>query len=141
MSVKELLFSFQGRINRRTFWIWNACYYVVIMVVATVLKEFYPAGLGTILPVCLVVLVVPDLAVTAKRWHDRNKSNKFLLLNIPVIMGRFTVPVGGLAAQSQPTTMETALSMAALICGLWILIECGFLKGNAAENQYGQPQA
>jgi uncharacterized membrane protein YhaH (DUF805 family) len=111
------------------------------MVVATVLKEFYPAGLGTILPVCLVVLVVPDLAVTAKRWHDRNKSNKFLLLNIPVIMGRFTVPVGGLAAQSQPTTMETALSMAALICGLWILIECGFLKGNAAENQYGQPQA
>jgi uncharacterized membrane protein YhaH (DUF805 family) len=37
--------------------------------------------------------------------------------------------------------METALSMAALICGLWILIECGFLKGNAAENQYGQPQA
>jgi uncharacterized membrane protein YhaH (DUF805 family) len=142
MSVKELLLSFQGRVNRRTFWIWNAFYYVVIMAVATLMKEFYPAGLGTILPACLVVLVIPDLAITAKRWHDRNKSNKFLLLNIPVILGRFTVPVGGeLAAQHQPTTMETALSMVALVCGAWILIECGFLKGDAAENRYGQPQA
>ncbi|MCG6450971.1 DUF805 domain-containing protein, partial [Vibrio parahaemolyticus] len=28
MSYQTLLFSFQGRIGRRTYWIWNVFYYV-----------------------------------------------------------------------------------------------------------------
>ena len=140
MSIKELLFSFQGRVNRRTFWLWNAFYYVSILAVATLTNKLFPASAGVILPVILVVLIIPDLAITAKRWHDRNKSNLYLLLTLPVIIGRFTVPVGG-AAPHQPTTMETMASLLALACGCWILVECGFLKGDAAENQYGQPQA
>ncbi len=140
MSIKELLFSFQGRVNRRTFWIWNAFYYLAIMLVATLLRKFYPAGIGVLLPACLLLMVLPDLAITAKRWHDRNKSNRFLLLNIPVILGRFTVPVGGTIAQHQPTTVETIISLLALVCGGWILLECGFLKGDTAENRYGRPQ-
>ncbi|CAE6930940.1 hypothetical protein ACOMICROBIO_NCLOACGD_03370 [Vibrio sp. B1ASS3] len=24
-----------------------------------------------------------------------------------------------------------------LICGLWILVECGFLKGTVGQNSYG----
>ena len=141
MSIKELLFSFQGRVNRRVFWLWNAFYYLVILAVATLAHKLFPASAGMILPIFLVVLIIPDLAITAKRWHDRNKSNMYLLLTLPVIIGRFTVPVGGAPVQQQPTTLETMVSLVALACGCWILVECGFLKGDAAENQYGKPQA
>lgn len=30
MSLQTLLFSFQGRIGRQAFWLWNICYYAMI---------------------------------------------------------------------------------------------------------------
>ena len=140
MSIKDLLFSFKGRVNRRTFWLWNAFYYLSILTVASLVAKLFPVSAGSILPVFLVVMVIPDLAITAKRWHDRNKSNMYLLLTLPVIAGRFSVPMGDAMISHQPTTLETLVSIVALVCGSWILVECGFLKGDAAENRYGSPQ-
>ena len=48
------------------------------------------------------------LAVFVKRWHDRDKSGWWVLINI--------IPVIG---------------------GLWTLIECGFLDGTTGPNKYG----
>jgi len=137
MSLKELLFSFHGRIGRKTYWTWNVVYYLMIVGFALGMNVLFPSMAHLILPVFLLVVLIPDLAITAKRWHDRGKSSWWLLLNIPLVIGRMTMPVGDPSQGAQPTMLQAVSSMAALICGLWILVECGFLKGTDGENQYG----
>ncbi|MCW8333906.1 DUF805 domain-containing protein [Vibrio sp. SCSIO 43135] len=137
MSMKELLFSFQGRIGRKTYWIWNAVYYMAIMGFAGGINILFPAIAHLALPLFLLCVLVPDLAITAKRWHDRGRSSWFLLLNVPLVIGRMTVPVGDPSQMTETTTLQLVSSLAALICGAWILVECGFMKGEEGDNQYG----
>ncbi|MGD8173587.1 DUF805 domain-containing protein [Vibrio sp. TRT 21S02] len=138
MSIKELLFSFQGRIGRKTYWTWNVAYYVLIVGFTIGMNTLWPSFAHIVLPVFLILVLIPDLAITAKRWHDRNKSSWWLLLNIPLVIGRMTIPVAGPGQPAaQPDSLQVLSSAAALICGVWILIECGFLKGNDGENRYG----
>lgn len=138
MSIKELLFSFQGRIGRKVYWTWNIFYYVLIVGFGLGLNVLFPSMAHLILPVFLILVLVPDLAITAKRWHDRGKSSWWLLMNIPLIIGRMTVPAVDSGVPVETSTLEMLISLAALICGVWILIECGFLKGQSGENQYGR---
>ena len=137
MQLKPLLFSFEGRVGRKTYWIWNAIYYAAIMGFATGSNVLFPAMAHIILPVFLLMVLVPDLAITAKRWHDRGKSSWWLLLNVPLVFGRMAVPLGDPSAVAQTSTIEILPSVAALICGTWILVECGFMKGEEKTNQYG----
>jgi len=137
MSIKELLFSFQGRIGRKVFWIWNAVYYLMIVGFAVGMNTLFTAQAHLILPVFLIFVLIPDLAITAKRWHDRGKSSWWLLMNLPLVIGRMTVPVGESATAGPASTLQMVSSLAALVCGAWILVECGFLKGQSGDNQYG----
>ena len=56
-----------------------------------------------------LLLVWPALAVSVKRWHDRDRSGWWVLLNL--------VPVIG---------------------WLWALIDNGFLRGTAGPNRFGE---
>jgi len=136
MSMKELLFSFKGRIGRKTFWTWNIIYYVSIFGFASGISVLFPAYAYILLPAFLLFLLVPDLAVTAKRWHDRDKSNMWLLLNIPLVLGRLATPMASPSAEST-SVFQMAATTAALACGLWILVECGFIKGTDGDNKFG----
>ncbi|MGO1295740.1 MAG: DUF805 domain-containing protein [Vibrio sp.] len=142
MTAKWLLFSFEGRVPRQIFWIWNAVYYGVIIFSLTFVSPFIPTMSAYVMPVVLLVLLVPDLAVTAKRWHDRNKSNKWLLLSMPLIISRLMMP-GQMVDEASmvvgPSTTTQLLSFFSLLCGLVILVECGLRKGNPLPNQYGEP--
>ena len=118
--MKSLLFGFEGRANRATFWLVNVGLIVVEAIVfgvaggASMMSEDPSeamASMGVMGIVCLLVLVVlfwVGLAVAVKRWHDRGKSGWWVLIAF--------VPVIG---------------------GLWYIIECGFLKGTTGANAYG----
>ena len=54
-----------------------------------------------------IVALWPSLAIQAKRWHDRDKSAWWLLMNFLPIIGP-----------------------------IWILVENGFLAGTDGENRY-----
>ncbi|MGR5351625.1 DUF805 domain-containing protein [Vibrio sp. PNB22_3_1] len=136
MLIKELLFSFQGRIGRKTYWMWNIVYYISILGFGVGINKLLPAFSYIILPVFLLALLIPDLAITTKRWHDRNKSIYWLALNIPLVIGRIATPMTNPAAQ-EPSMAQVFIASLSLICGLWILVECGFLKGTAGQNKYG----
>ncbi|CAM2855242.1 uncharacterized protein DUF805 [Vibrio diazotrophicus] len=102
-------------------------------------NRLFPGLASLILPVFLLLILIPDLAITAKRWHDRDKNSWWLLLNIPLVIGRMSVPVGANAlTANEPMLYETIISVAALICGSWILIECGFMKGTHGDNRFGK---
>lgn len=63
--------------------------------------------LNIVLMVFYLVTLWPMLAISAKRWHDRDKSGWWTLISL--------VP----------------------IIGLWMLIECGFFKGTRGPNRFG----
>ncbi|MCG3729600.1 DUF805 domain-containing protein [Vibrio cincinnatiensis] len=138
MSLQQLLFSFQGRINRQTFWVWNACYYLFIAIFILMANRWFPNWAPSLLPVVMLVILLPDLAVTAKRWHDRDKSSWWLLLNLPLVFGRMSVPVGEASLASSPNGFDSLIAFAALSCGSWILVECGFLVGTQGDNRFGK---
>lgn len=121
--MQELLFSFAGRVNRARFWLTLLAVDVVASVLLSIVQvatgtSFVPdaegnmpspgVGAGVIVLIILIAWMWIGLAIGVKRFHDRNKSGWWILINL--------VPVIG---------------------GLWYLIECGFLKGTTGPNQYG----
>lgn len=140
MSIKWLLFSFDGRIGRQTFWQWNICYYFLMLFVAGTITRMVPQWSAFVLPMFLLIILVPDLAVTAKRWHDRDKSCAWLLLNVPLVLGRISFPMSQKMmdpVSMEPSLFSSVLSLVGIVCGAWIFIECGFLKGSEDENLFG----
>jgi len=121
--MMNLLFSFQGRLNRAKWWLINIGAGVVEMIVFAVLfggtammmtadpDQAMAAMSGTNAVIVVIVSVIAfwiSLSVAVRRFHDRNKSGWWVLIVL--------VPVIG---------------------GLWYLIECGFLRGTAGPNNYG----
>ena len=129
MSIVQMLFSFEGRMRRRDFWL---CL-IGLMILHSVLMSFvaamfFPlwmtswshngdteiwAGWWAAMaapPMLLVncLLLWPRLAIGVKRCHDRDKSGLWLLLGFIPIIG-----------------------------WLWLLIEFGLLDGTPGPNKYG----
>ena len=87
MSMTQLLFSFQGRLNRKPYWLTNIAVVIgiiILVVLALVMvgeRRFAEAFLTIAI---LVILYIPlfwvSLALGAKRLHDRDKSAWWLLL-------------------------------------------------------------
>lgn len=71
--------DFSGRAARSEFW-WFALFQLIVMVVASMVSE-------TVYAVVALVLVLPSLAVGARRLHDVGKSGWFLLLHLLPIIG------------------------------------------------------
>ena len=117
----NMLFGFQGRLNRAKWWLVLVGILVVEAIVFSLLggsiamsedPEQALANMGPLASILILVfgilLTWVSLAVGIKRFHDRNKSGWWVLIMF--------VPVIG---------------------GLWYLIECGFLRGTAGPNNYG----
>lgn len=105
-----VLFSFQGRIPRRVFWgaqLVTILFWLVLLTVLSVIYGNEPRqSIGQEAEVAVLlgflVFYVPmcwvTLAVQAKRWHDRNKSGWWFLINfIPVVGPLFSLGEVGCA--------------------------------------------
>jgi uncharacterized membrane protein YhaH (DUF805 family) len=109
VDLAYLLFSFQGRINRAKFWLglvllWAASAILSAILLATRDSAFLQIVLGLI----SLALIWPGLAISIKRWHDRDKSGWWVLIALIPIIG-----------------------------AIWALVETGFLPGTPGPNQYG----
>ena len=62
----------------------------------------------TLVSVPAITSLWPWLAISAKRWHDRDKSGLWSLITLVPIIG-----------------------------GLWMLVEYGFLSGKRGRNPFG----
>lgn len=109
MSPAQILFGFRGRIPRRTYWLWGVLGLIGFAVVANLLLGIagLPEEWAGLLPNLLILW--PSLAISAKRWHDRDKSAWWLLVNLIPLVG-----------------------------WIWALVENGFLRGTAGPNRYGE---
>ena len=111
MPMSQLYFSFDGRVNRRVFWL-NLVVFVALplMIVAAVVDTSmgYAGRRGPVSLVAMLLLIWPSLAVQAKRWHDIDKSAWWILVGLIPIIG-----------------------------GIWALVANGFLRGTAGPNRFG----
>ena len=108
MSLSQLMFSFEGRIGRKAFWFAIAIFFVAQVVAG--LLDWMVAGSrgGVISAIVSLVLLIASIAVSVKRWHDRDKSGWWYLIAF--------IPVVG---------------------GIWMLVENGFLRGTPGPNRFG----
>jgi uncharacterized membrane protein YhaH (DUF805 family) len=108
MDYKTLLFSFEGRINRKPYWMFFLTV-IAVNIVLVILSMAISEKMGTMLMLLFSILVLwSALALQAKRWHDRDKSAWWLLMNLVPVIGP-----------------------------IWVLVECGFLRGTEGQNSFG----
>ena len=110
--MMDLLFSFNGRINRAKFWLGTVCLLVVYIILAVIssatMGQDGPGIIGIIVLIIYIAMIWPSVALGVKRFHDRDKSGWWVLISLVPIIG-----------------------------GLWYLIECGFLEGTKGPNKFG----
>ena len=129
MDYARLLFSFRGRINR-------ARYLVVQLALLTVWFLFWVKApfqqwevLGWVVAIAMIWI---NLAVTAKRLHDRNMSGWWMIPFI-VATGLYN-QFGHWLGDSWAATL---IGWPVFICFTWGLVEMCFLKGMPRPNRFG----
>jgi uncharacterized membrane protein YhaH (DUF805 family) len=119
VSLGTLLFSFEGRINRGTFWkiILGSIVFVIglgmlaaivipMLAGTETIPETRSEGAGGTIALLVAVLIYGagiwiSFASGAKRWHDLDKSGWLVLLNIIPVIGFFTFLYTGFAAGTE----------------------------------------
>lgn len=118
--MTNLLFSYQGRINRAKFWFGTVCLFavlaaIILLVVLLDLKNesHDPTTAEVIVSIfgglVFLVTLYCHTCLGIKRFHDRDKSGLWVLV-------QFVPAVGS----------------------LWYFIETGFLAGTEGANQFGE---
>jgi uncharacterized membrane protein YhaH (DUF805 family) len=148
MKPKQILFSFNGRIGRLTYWL-----AIVALIVAVQILTFAPFLLNNEETAVLMVGVIsqllwllslwPMLAVGSKRLHDRNKNGWWLLifwlLPFALFGFGFSIDFFGSPNTGPGGVISTGsiLIFASLLPALWGLLELGILPGTKGANSYG----
>ena len=107
VNWKHLCFSYKGRINRSTFWMYQGLLFVVylllcflIALLASILgniEVFNVINPEALLVIIMLIMLYTNITVCVKRMHDRGKSGWVFLLwcfvsgflfNLLVIIGR-----------------------------------------------------
>ncbi len=108
MDYKKLLFSFEGRVNRQPYWMFILAVIAVTFVLVGISMVVGETVGMALLVIFQLMVLWSALAIQVKRWHDRDKSAWWLLMNLVPFVG-----------------------------ALWVFVECGCLRGTEGQNQYG----
>ena len=106
MALFELLFSFSGRINREKWWLTQLLIFGVFIIVSGIaaLLDAEESGFYNFL---MFFIGLAHWATSAKRFHDRDRSGWWILIEFTII-GIF-----------------------------WIIIELGCRSGTYGQNRFG----
>ena len=118
MDWQNMLFSANGRIRRRDYWVWGVVIFVgyifacliagIVLGLAGVIREGDEVMPNIVAAVLAIPYIWSNVCLVAKRWHDRDKSGWMYLIQLIPLVG-----------------------------GIWQLVECGFLDGTQGPNRYG----
>jgi uncharacterized membrane protein YhaH (DUF805 family) len=136
--MMQLLFSFQGRLNRKPYWtvvITVTVVFILLLLLALAALREYGLEFLPVTIAILVLLYIPliwiGLALGAKRLHDRGKSAWWLLVfyALPTILST--------AADRMEDVEFILLHAVSLGISVWAFVELGCLRGTVGPNRYG----
>ena len=104
-----IFLSLHGRVSRRQFWLYGVAALLGLALLGQALLGIARVRAGTADLVVNLLLLLPALAVSAKRWQDRGRSPWWVLVAL--------IPVIG---------------------WLWALVDNGFVRGTPGPNRYGE---
>ena len=90
-----LFFSLQGRVNRRPFWLFTL--FSVLVYSLPIYLMAIESGYAQQVELAVIVLLLwPNIAVQAKRWHDIDWSGWWILINlVPLVGPLFALAMNG----------------------------------------------
>jgi uncharacterized membrane protein YhaH (DUF805 family) len=135
MTILQKLFSFQGRLRRRDYWLYNILLVLgALVVLVPVILALGLAADDARLSLLGLILTWPSMALLVKRIHDRDKTGRMALIYwIPSLVstGLSFIPEFGLGG------LKVFLDIGTGMIGLWFLVEFGFMDGTQGPNEYG----
>ena len=150
MDFRYLYTSFDGRLNRKPFWIASLIMMAAAIVIALIVVAPFAIvspGAGAFVSLILTLaLLYPVLALGVKRLHDRGKSGQLMAVFIAPSLILQLGELFGLTGTEQlvageaiylPNALGWLLNLVNLGVGIWALIELGVLKGTEGANEYG----
>ena len=141
-DFNRLYMTTDGRIGRQDFWIGVVGLLVVGIVVTVIIASTFGMLSRTAMILSFIVQLVfayPAYCLMGKRFQDRDKPSTYaailiglgLLVSLLAILGLTGDPLTG------GNWFGWILNLAQLAVAIWFLIELGFLRGTAGDNQYG----
>jgi len=153
--------SFEGRLNRKPFWL-GILLLVAVSIVIDVAFVIYlavrsgmPASanasewepwLNNLASqvklanfVLQLILLYPSAALMVKRLHDRNRPGYFAVFGLAPGLLYNLVDLAGVTS-SDPAKMnvlEIVLLIVTIAVGIWLFIELGCLRGTVGSNRFG----
>lgn len=112
MGIGSLFFDWRGRIGRAAYWLSSIPIGIIgITAVVAVMVDLEDGSVRPLTAAVVTLLLIGvfycSLCIQVKRWHDRDKSAIWLLMNFLPYVG-----------------------------SLWVFIECGFLRGTDGPNRF-----
>src|SRR5262245_30746050 len=131
MNWAHLLTSIDGRISRQPFW------FALLGLLAVEIAAHFAMGERWSSVVSLL-LAYPELAVFAKRGHDRNVPTWVAGLFIAgSIIINLLVLFDLAGPMDEPTTLFMVMAIPVLLLFVVLVVDFGFRRGTAGPNRYG----
>ena len=108
-SPRYVFLALHGRVSRRTFWLYGVLALLGLGLLGHALLGIAGVSRGLSELVVNLLLVWPAIAVSAKRWQDRDRAPAWVLVSLLPIVG-----------------------------WLWALLDNGFVRGTAGPNRFGE---
>jgi uncharacterized membrane protein YhaH (DUF805 family) len=107
----QIFFSFEGRVGRKTWWLYGVLGILGLGLIGMALLRIVGVSARVADFAVNGLLLWPAIAVSVKRWHDRDKSAWWVLVSLVPFIG-----------------------------WIWVLVENGLLRGTPGDNRYGAPE-
>ncbi|MBP2160243.1 MULTISPECIES: DUF805 domain-containing protein [Asticcacaulis] len=159
MNIIHLLFSAKGRIRRRTYWMGAIGVFITSSLIKVlglavfwdvqpammvpqmgVWQQLNPTPIALFLWTVMLLFLVPSLCISAKRWHDRNRSGWFALtgpIQLALSVAAFGYDPSGVNSTQIEKIAYLAIMSVSGVLALWVFVECGILDGTKGPNRYG----
>jgi uncharacterized membrane protein YhaH (DUF805 family) len=142
MDFGYLYTSFDGRINRKPYWLASLLLAVILMVVGVLVGFLAGAAatgaLGIVTLLIQLVALYPSLALMTKRLHDRNHPGWWAaFIMVPIILNSVTNLIGITGNPLNMNVLDYVLMLVTFVVAVWFFIELGCLRGTVGPNEYG----
>jgi uncharacterized membrane protein YhaH (DUF805 family) len=142
MDFGYLYTSFDGRINRKPYWMGTLLLiagWIILLLVLT----FAGVGVGSrafaaVVLIIQLIMLYPSSALMIKRLHDRNHPSWWVaFILVPVILNGLTNALGITGDPLNQNALDYLFMAVTFIIGIWFFIELGCLRGTVGPNEYG----
>lgn len=107
-SPRFVFLAVKGRVSRRTFWIYGVAALLGLGLLGHALLGIAGVSRSSSELIVNLLLVWPAIAISAKRWQDRDRAPWWVLVSLVPIVG-----------------------------WLWALVDNGFVRGTPGTNRFG----